>query len=383
MSIRSGAVWILAAIAAAGACTVAETPQVAAQGASRSASPASGQSAAPADATTRKVVEAASAFIASLDATQKQAVQFAFNDSAQRARWSNFPVSIVPRAGVRWGDLNVPQRAALMELLGAVLSPEGVKMVREQMDADDELKNNPGAGRGPGGGGPPGGSGRGGRPPGGGLLFGSDLYYVAFLGPPSLTSPWMLQFGGHHLGINATVVGPNITIAPSLTGGQPVKYAKDGKPIYIVEQEVKQAAAMLNGLTPDQRGKAVISTRGIDLVLGPGHDGQTLQPEGLPASEMTQAQKDQFLALIESRLGIFNADDLAVIMADVRKNLNQTYFAWYGPTTDAGSAYFRATGPSLVLEFSPQSMGGDASNHLHNMYRHPGNDYGAAWTPLK
>ncbi len=381
MSIRSGAVSILAAITAAAACTIAEAPQGVAQGASR----AGGQSAAPADAQTRKVVDAANAFIASLDATQKQAAQFAFNDSAQRARWSNFPVSIVPRAGVSWGALNATQRAALMGLLGAVLSPEGVKMVREQMDADEELKNNQraGPGGGQGAGSPPAGGGRGGRPPGGGLMFGSDLYYVAFLGPPSLTSPWMLQFGGHHLAINATVVGPNITIAPSLTGGQPVKFTKDGKPIYIVEKEVKQAAAMLSGLTPDQRNKAVISTRGIDLVLGPGHDGQTLQPEGLPASEMTQAQKDQFLALIEARLGIFNADDLAVIMADVRKNLNQTSFAWYGPTGDAGSAYFRATGPTIVLEFSPQSLGGDASNHLHNMYRHPGNDYGAAWTPLK
>ena len=86
--------------------------------------------------------------------------------------------------------------------------------------------------------------------------------------------------------------------------------------------------------------------------------------------------------LIEARLGILNADDLTATMADIRKNLNQTYFAWYGPS-DAGSAYFRAAGPTLVLEFSPQNLGGDASNHLHNIYRNPTNDYGAAWVSLK
>ena len=103
--------------------------------------------------------------------------------------------------------------------------------------------------------------------------------------------------------------------------------------------------AMLNSLTAEQRRKAVISDRRIDLVLGPGHDGQILQPEGLPGSEMTDAQKAQLLAVIEARLGILNAHSLAVAMADVRNNLNQTYFAWYGPTTELGGAYFRVTAP--------------------------------------
>lgn len=29
--------------------------------------------------------------------------------------------------------------------------------------------------------------------------------HLAFLGAPSTTAPWMLQFGGHHLAINLTV----------------------------------------------------------------------------------------------------------------------------------------------------------------------------------
>jgi hypothetical protein len=196
----------------------------------------------------------------------------------------------------------------------------------------------------------------------------------------------MLQFGGHHLAINATVVGPNITLAPSLTGGEPLRYTKDGKAIYIGEQEAKQAFAMLSTLDADQRSKAVVGAQMINLVLGPGQDGKTLQPEGLPGSLMTAAQKTQFLALIQARVGMLNADDLAVKMAEVQKNLDQTYFAWFGPTTAGSAAYFRITGPTLLIEFSPQNSrggGGDPTNHAHNMYREPKGDYGAAWIKLQ
>lgn len=324
------------------------------------------------DLHSNKIVDAANTFIGSLEPAKRQAVVFNFTDSEQRVRWSNLPEGIFKRAGLMWGDLNGGQQAALMNLLSSILSPEGVKMIKEQMDADDEL-NKPGSGGAP----PPGV-----LPPGIHPMFGSDYYYVAFLGTPSTGEPWMLQFGGHHLAINATIVGPHVTITPSLTGGQPVKYTKDGKPIYIVEKEVMQATRMLSGLTAQQRSKAIISTQRIDLILGPGHDNQTLQPEGLSAGEMTQDQKDQLLALIEARLSILNANDFAAAISDVRRNLDQTWFAWYGQM-DAGSAYFRVTGPTIVLEFSPQDLGGDASNHLHNMYRNPVNDYGAAWASIR
>ena len=61
-----------------------------------------------------------------------------------------------------------------------------------------------------------GGGGRGGprrRRAGGGRRrrFGEDEYYLAFLGTPSTTAPWMLQFGGHHLAINLTLAGSQAT----------------------------------------------------------------------------------------------------------------------------------------------------------------------------
>ncbi|WP_027483421.1 DUF3500 domain-containing protein [Deinococcus pimensis] len=309
-----------------------------------------------ADAQTDRIVDAANAFLATLTTAQKTAVQYAWTDSAQRAGWSNFPTGIFQRAGVRWGGLTSTQRAALTTLLGAVLSEDGLKNVQEQMTADDVLKSQGG----------------------GNLTFGSDEYYVAFLGTPSTTTGWTLQFGGHHLALNATVAGANVTLAHSLTGGQPVRYTQNGTSVNIVEPEVTDAYALVGSFASTQKTKAVLSTQSIDLVLGPGHDGQTLQAEGLSASEMTEAQRAQLLALIRDRLGMLNADDVAAKMSAIEQNLDRTSFAWYGSTTAGGTAYWRVTGPTVIMEFSPQSMGGDATNHIHSMYRDPTDEYGAA-----
>ena len=99
-------------------------------------------------------------------------------------------------------------------------------------------------------------------------------------------------------------------------------------------------------------------------------------------SAMTAAQRARLLTLIRERVEILNPDDAAAKLREIERNLSSTYFAWFGPTTSegAGNAYWRVTGPNVTIEFSPQSMGGELSNHLHNMYREPGNDYGAAWT---
>jgi hypothetical protein len=82
-------------------------------------------------------------------------------------------------------------------------------------------------------------------------------------------------------------------------------------------------------------------------------------------------------------LGFINADDFAAKMTVVRGELDDTYFGWWGPEGTLGAAYFRVTGPSVVLEYAPQDQDGDNTDHAHNMYRDPQNDYGAAWIAAK
>jgi hypothetical protein len=93
---------------------------------------------------------------------------------------------------------------------------------------------------------------------------------------------------------------------------------------------------------------------------------------------MTADQQAALLKLISHYTGLVNDEDAAARLADIKAHLAETTFAWYGPTTAGSAAYFRITGPTVVIEYAPQQMGGNAANHIHGIYRDPTNDYGAA-----
>jgi len=327
-----------------------------------------------------RIVTAANAFLATLDETQRKHVVFAYDDEQQRVRWSNLPIGIVARAGIAFKDMTPAQRSASMNLLAAALSKRGLEKVEQIMAADEVLKVN--AGRRPGGGGPGGGRGPGGPGPGGpgGVQFGKDLYYFSFLGTPSDKTPWTLQFGGHHLAVNVTIDGDRGILTPTLTGAQPGTYTQDGKTIRPLGAESDKALALVKSLDEKQSKQAVLNYRVPDLVLGPGKDGKTIQPEGLQASAMSDKQRAMLLDVIQEWAGIVHESAAASRMAQLKADLKDTWFAWSGSQETAASgnitAYYRIQGPHLVIEYSPQGMGGDPSLHIHSMYRDPTNDYG-------
>ncbi len=305
-----------------------------------------------------RIVSAAQAFLSTLDEKQRQGVSFAFDDEKQRVRWSNLPTSFVRRSGIRLGDLNDGQRTALMALIASVLSPRGFEKVQQIMEGDEVLRTNAG----------------------GNPIFGKDLYYISILGTPSESEPWMLQFGGHHLALNITIAGARGILTPTLTGAQPALYTLNGKTVRPLGQESDKAYALLGSLDESQRKQAVLDYRVADLVLGPGQDGKTIRPEGLKATAMNEKQREKMLDLISEWVDIVNESSAQARMAEIRANLDETWFAWSGPTTvkpgQSITAYYRIQGPHLVIEYAPQRLGGDLSMHVHTMYRDPTNDYG-------
>lgn len=318
-----------------------------------------------ADAQTLAIIAAAQGFLATLGAEQRAAAVFPFDDNAQRSNWSNFPDGAVQRKGVMRGDLSADQNAALDVLLAQLLSADGVRNVRLQLAGDDAL------GAAPTGGGP--------MP----VNFGSAYFYAAFLGEPAADAPWMFQFGGHHLAINATVFGPDLAFAPMLTGGEPLRVTLDGQAAYTTEAETRAAQALLDSLDEAQKQAAIRSDQAINLLLGPGAFGTVLAPEGVKGSDLDAAQRALLLDLIRARLGFANADDASALMAKAEEGLDETYFGWWGPQGVPGAAYFRVTGPTVVLEYAPQDQDGDPTDHAHNIYRNPVNDYGTAWIAEK
>ncbi|HTQ96203.1 MAG TPA: DUF3500 domain-containing protein [Candidatus Acidoferrum sp.] len=314
--------------------------------------------AAAAETATAKIVKAANTFLSTLDEKQQKSVLYSFTDETQRANWSNLPTSFVQRGGMSLKDMNAAQRGAAMALVSAALSPKGFKKVEQIMQGDQVLKdhegNNP--------------------------IFGKDLFYISILGKPSERDPWMLQFGGHHLALNITIAGEQGILTPTLTGAQPALYTENGKTVRPLGGESDKALALLNALDETQKKQAIVGYKVADLVLGPGQDGKTIQPEGLKASAMNEKQRAMLLDLISEWTGIIHESAAAARLAQMKADINETWFAWSGPTTaEVGkniTAYYRIQGPHLVIEYAPQKLGGDLSMHVHTMYRDPTNDYG-------
>ncbi len=302
----------------------------------------------------QKVVSAAAAFLRTLDEPQRGKMSFDFNDAAQRIRWSNLPVTMAERRGLRMGDLKPNQREAVMKLLATVLSKMGYEKVVGIVEADEALKQQS----------------RAGSPP-----FGRDEFYISFLGKPSATEPWLIQFGGHHLALNITIAGKQGVLTPSLIAVQPAKYVLNGKTVQPMGRETDRALELIKALTDEQRKQALLGSQMRDLVLGPGHDGETIQPEGVKVSTFDAAQRKLMLELIAEWSGIIHDAAAAEKMKEIEANLADTWFAWSGPL-EAGKGYFRIQGPTVVIEYAPQRLGGDVSMHIHSMYRDPTNDYG-------
>lgn len=379
---------------ACGAATPAASPAAstaASASPATSASPAASASAATEEATTAAEtatsgttsgedttpagVAAANAFLATLSDTERESVLFDWTDTEQKQRWSNLPEGLYERAGLMWGDMSEEQQNAWLAIMQVTLSEEGYNRVIAEWNADEVLATES--------------TGGGGGPGGGQLLFGKQYYYVALIGTPSETEPWQWQWGGHHVTVNATVAGSNIALTPSFIGCQPCEYTDASgatiRPLGDIEDE---AFALVSSLDATQQQAAVLGDSSIDLVLGPGQEGKTIQSEGLPASQMTAEQQAALLQLIGHYTGLVNDEDAAARNAEIQSTLADTYFAWYGPTIEGSAAYFRITGPTIVIEYAPQGgggngtgLGGAATNlHIHGVYRDPSNEYGARYT---
>jgi hypothetical protein len=323
------------------------------------------RSGSPADATTR-MVAAAQAFLLTLDAGQRVKANIDLNLKT-RTVWSNLPSGATlqsgatERNGLKLADMTPPQEKAALALVATALSRDGFQKAMAIVDADQVLEQRSAPT----------------RPAAGRPRFGRGEYYVAILGAPSATDKWMLQFGGHHLAINVTLADRENVLTPTHTGVQPATYSVEGRTVRPLGDENDKAFALINALSPEQQKQAVLGYEVRNLVLGPGTDGKTIQPEGVRASTFNATQRRMLIDLAREWVEIIGDAAAKSKMAEVEANVADTYFAWAGATTNGKGAYFRIQGPTVFIEYAPQGSGDANVDHIHTMYRDPTNDYAA------
>ncbi len=295
----------------------------------------------------------ANAFLSSLD--KKLRAQAALSsDSPEKAKWTNVPPR-GPQGGVRLGDLNEKQLKSACDLLAAVLSPQGYGKARNIPLADDRLLRN------------------GQRRPG----FGAEDYWLAIFGEPSQDKPWALQFDGHHIAINLAFHGKRMSMSPTFIGTQPREFQLAGKKIVPMEKEAPTGLALFEALDASQKKQATIRPKRANLVAAAGKDGFVPDPLGLPCKNLKDKQRAILMNVLKSYVGDLPGAHAKYRMEELQAEIDQMNFAWWGPGEKGGDFSYRIQGPSVIVEYAGQDLGGDPHNHLHSMYRDPTNEYGA------
>ena len=227
------------------------------------AAPAAEASNCTGDGTVSQTVcVAAESFAATLSVSQQSLLNHALT-TANEERWSNLPCGNGCRNGVELGTLSGSQLQAALAVVKAALSTSGYDTFDGIRNADDFLALN-----------------------GGGGQYGSGGYFIAFLGTPSSTNPWMLQVGGDHYALNFFFQGPVATPTPYFTGVEPPSFTLHGTTYTPMQAKTDAAKAMLAGLSSTQLENAHLSGSFNDVLLGPGDDNHFPAQTGLSLSAL-------------------------------------------------------------------------------------------------
>lgn len=335
---------------------------------SESTSDASGSTSEDASTTEETIsstAEAAQAFLDTLSDEEKETVLYDYDDETKTTSWSNFPVTFVERAGLNLADLTDEQKDAALNVLENLLSDEAYETVEGIMNGDEYLLENSNS-----------------------TEDSLGQYYIAFFGDPSDTDAFEVQFGGHHLGINASLDGSEgtITFAPTHLGVQPAVYTDaDGSEVQPFDGIYTDAFAFFDSLTEEQQKTL---TSGDVTMCAPGDVCDFETGDGLSGADLTDEQKELLLDLIANWSEMADEESNAATRAEIEATLDETVIAWSGETTyDMSSGdgiNFSISGPNVYVAFQAQqgSAGADVDGvstsgwgHVHTIYRDPSNDY--------
>jgi hypothetical protein len=310
---------------------------------------------------TAPVREAAQAFLDGLSQEERRQTLFPVDDKEWRM-WDNR--HFMTRQGAGFAGMNEDQRRRAFALLGAALSAKGLEKTRDIMRLNHtlaELSNNF-------------------------EEYGEWLYWITVMGEPHRSEPWGFQLDGHHVIVNYFVLGDQVVMTPVFMGSEPVR-AEAGRyrGTAVMQDEQDEGLALMRSLDAAQQAKArVRADKPGNFNLTEAYkDNVALDSVGIPAGELTDAQRAMLRALIREYVDNMDEGHARVRMAEVEKHLDRTRFAWIGGTEDDSVFYYRIQSPVILIEFdhqnrvAPHRTEAPSREHIHTVVRTPnGNDYG-------
>lgn len=313
---------------------------------------------------TAPIKAAAENLLNNLSSEQMGKIAFDIQDIEWR-KWSNVDNGIYKRQGVSLKEMDKGQKEAAFFLMQMSLSAKGLQLSKDIMKTDQTLK----------------------EIQNGSEDYDEELYFFTLMGTPSDTKPWGWQLDGHHLVINYFILGDQVVMSPVFIGAEPV-FTTSGK--YkgntLFQDEQNMGLAFMRSLSKEHQKEATlfeVKPRNNNLTEA-HHDNETIDYEGLQASKLSDTLKNELLGLVFQYISNIREGHQEVKMEEVIKHIDNTWFAWIGPTDEEAVFYYRIYSPVVLIEFDHQMPvgvpGEDQSptrNHIHAVVRTPnGNDYG-------
>ena len=309
----------------------------------------------------------AQAFLKTLSPLQRRVAVRGYNKFAA-IRWSNLPVALAPRVGVRLGDLAPAQSTAVDALLASALSQCGLDLLTGIRAADAVLMplDNRGIGWNP------------------------ANYYVALIGEPSADKPWILKVDGHHIAYNITFNAAQVSATPLFDGIEPVRFTSGGREQSPLAVQADAMRALAGAVSSAEQARLDGEFR--DVTRGSTPDGDTNFPisypggsagRGVPYDRLSAIQKGLVRDAMRAWVDLPNAAISGVLMADYLQDaaLAETFVGVSGaPDLASPGAYVRIDGPRVWIEFIVQPAASDAKGiHYHTIWRDKLADYGGAF----
>jgi hypothetical protein len=301
------------------------------------------------------LLAAARKLLSSLDADQRKAASFAWNGPEWNG-WNYFGVGGFIKPGLRLEQMNAAQKAAAWDLLATVFSPAGLAKTKNVMLLQDILAAS--------------GNGAGQRS--------SQRFSFAFFGTPAETGAWGFRLEGHHLTQSIAVRdGRIVSVTPSSFSALPNRVTSGPHAgLNTLKDEEALARRLVGDLAPKLQARARLSDRALgNIVSYAGRERANAQKVGLPAAELTSAQRDLIWQLIETYAVEYVSPSLtAAQRARVQSgDRDAVHFAWYGPNTRDTAFGYRVIGDGFVIEMG--SVDAEAQ-HLHTIYHDVANVLG-------
>lgn len=311
------------------------------------------------------------ALYSSFNTMQKMAGALDFNDTA-RLQWNNLPVGLRARAGVSIGNMTDDQRKMVHRILSASLSSQGYLKATSIMHLDDLLNrfydslyykkeiNDTLHGMLQS------------------LLWSHKNFFFAFFGQPTGKN-WGYKLEGHHLSVNFTFAGDQLSVTPFFIGTDPAEYPNTAYAGWrVLGQEEDLGIQLITRLSPPLQKKATMSTEVPGDIITAAESGKRLVDNwGVLASEMTKEQQAILLYMV--REFIFNLEyDKAIAEYDkvIKAGIGKIYFGWIGAYDEKLPHYYVLNGPNFIIEFDNNGGPRNGANHIHAIWREKGNEYG-------